>query len=346
MSNTKSLKRVVLLLLSVFFLLLLIGGGLGAYFLFTPNFTPQETSYIYIYPDKDFENVCIQLEDSANCKNIKTFREVAKYLKYPEKMRTGRYAVKPGMNNLDLIRDLRNGNQVPVRVTFNNIRIKDELAVRLSEQLMIQSNDLLDLMNDDAYSESLGFTTQTIKAMFIPNTYEIYWNVSAEQFMQRMKREYDSFWTASRRDKADKIGISPVQVSILASIVEEESAVLDEYPIIAGLYINRLHKSIPLQADPTVKYALGNFAIQRVLYEHLKIDSPYNTYLHAGLPPGPIRIPSIRGIDAVLNYKKHNFLYMCAKEDLSGRHNFAVTLAEHNRNANRYRAALNQLGIR
>lgn len=346
MSNTKSIKRVVLLVLSVFFLLLLIGGGIGAYFLFIPNFTPQQTSYIYIYPDKDFENVCIQLEDSANCKNIMTFKEVAKYLKYPEKMRTGRYAVKPGMNNLDLIRDLRNGNQVPVRVTFNNIRIKDELAVRLSEQLMIQSNDLLDLMNDNAYIESLGFTTQTIKAMFIPNTYEIYWNVSAEQFMQRMKREYDSFWTASRRDKADKIGISPVQVSILASIVEEESAVLDEYPIIAGLYINRLHKGIPLQADPTVKYALGNFAIQRVLYEHLKIDSPYNTYLHVGLPPGPIRIPSIRGIDAVLNYKKHNFLYMCAKEDLSGRHNFAVTLAEHNRNANRYRAALNQLGIR
>lgn len=346
MSNTKSLKRVVLLVLSVFFLLLLIGGGIGAYFLFIPNFTPQQTSYIYIYPDKDFDNVCIQLEDSANCKNIMTFKEVAKYLKYPEKMRTGRYAVKPGMNNLDLIRDLRNGNQVPVRVTFNNIRIKDELAVRLSEQLMIQSNDLLDIMNDNAYIESLGFTPQTIKAMFIPNTYEIYWNVSAEQFMQRIKREYDSFWTASRRDKADKIGISPVQVSILASIVEEESAVADEYPIIAGLYINRLHKGIPLQADPTVKYALGNFAIQRVLYEHLKIDSPYNTYLNEGLPPGPIRIPSIRGIDAVLNYKKHNFLYMCAKEDLSGRHNFAVTLAEHNRNANRYRAALNQLGIR
>lgn len=346
MSNTKSLKRVVLLVLSVFFLLLLIGGGIGAYFLFIPNFTPQQTSYIYIYPDKDFENVCVQLEDSANCKNITTFKEVAKYLKYPEKMRTGRYAVKPGMNNLDLIRDLRNGNQVPVRVTFNNIRIKDELAVRLSEQLMIQSNDLLDIMNDNAYVESLGFTPQTIKAMFIPNTYEIYWNVSAEQFMQRMKREYDSFWTASRRDKADKIGISPVQVSILASIVEEESAVADEYPIIAGLYINRLHKGIPLQADPTVKYALGNFAIQRVLFEHLKIDSPYNTYLNEGLPPGPIRIPSIRGIDAVLNYKKHNFLYMCAKEDLSGRHNFAVTLAEHNRNANRYRAALNQLGIR
>lgn len=346
MSNTKSIKRIVLLLFSVLFIFLLIGGGIGAYYLLMPNFTPQETSYIYIYPDKDFGNLCLQLEDSAKCKNINTFKEVAKYLKYPEKMRTGRYAVEPGMNNLDLIRNLRNGNQEPVRVTFNNVRIKDELADRLSEQLMIQSHELLDLMNDDVYCESLGFAPHTIKAMFIPNTYEVYWNMSAENFMQRMKREYDAFWNESRRDKAGKIGISPIEVSVLASIVEEESAVVEEYPIIAGLYINRLYKSIPLQADPTVKYALGNFAIQRVLNEHLRIDSPYNTYLHAGLPPGPIRVPSIKGIDAVLNYGKHNYLYMCAKEDFSGRHNFAVTLAEHNRNANRYRAALNQLGIR
>lgn len=346
MSNTKSLKRIILLLFSVLFIFLLIGGGIGASYLFIPNFTSQETSYIYIYPDKDFSNLCLQLEDSAKCKNINTFKEVAKYLKYPEKMRTGRYAVEPGMNNLDLIRNLRNGNQVPVRVTFNNVRIKDELADRLGEQLMIQSHELLDLMNDGTYCESLGFAPHTIKAMFIPNTYEVYWNMSAENFMQRMKREYDTFWNESRRDKAGKIGISPVEVSVLASIVEEESAVVEEYPIIAGLYINRLHKGIPLQADPTVKYALGNFAIQRVLNEHLKIDSPYNTYLHTGLPPGPIRIPSIKGIDAVLNYQKHNYLYMCAKEDFSGRHNFAVTLTEHNRNANRYRAALNQLGIR
>ncbi|MDR2918284.1 MAG: endolytic transglycosylase MltG [Tannerella sp.] len=346
MSNTKSLKRIALLLFSVFLIIFLIGGGISAYFLFKPNFAPQKTSYIYIYPDKDFSNLCLQLEYSANCKNIKTFKEVAKYLKYPEKMRTGRYAVEPGMNNLDLMRSLRNGNQVPVRVTFNNVRIKEDLADRLSEQIMIQSHELLDWMNDNALCESLGFEPHTIKAMFIPNTYEVYWNISAESFMQRMKREYNTFWNESRQYKASKIGISPVEVSILASIVEEESAVVEEYPIIAGLYINRLHKGIPLQADPTVKYALGDFAIQRVLNEHLKIDSPYNTYLHAGLPPGPIRIPSIKGIDAVLNYRQHNYLYMCAKEDFSGRHNFAVTLADHNRNANRYRAALNQLGIR
>lgn len=346
MNKSKSSKRPVLIFFFVLFTLCLIGGGIGAYFLFGPNFTSQKTTYVYIYPDKNFDQLCAQLQDSAGCRDIATFRQVAGFLKYPEAMRTGRYAVEPGMSNLDLLRNLRRGNQVPVRITFNSIRIKEDLAKRLSEQLMINQDELLSLMNDVAYCESIGFTPQTVKAMFIPNTYEIYWNVSAEKLMQRMKREYVSFWTELRRNKADRIGISPVEVAILASIVEEESAVVEEYQTIAGLYINRLYKGIPLQADPTIKYALGDFTLQRVLNEHLKVDSPYNTYLNEGLPPGPIRIPSIVTIDAVLNYKKHNYIYMCAKEDFSGRHNFAVTLADHNRNANRYRAALNQLGIR
>jgi UPF0755 protein len=182
--------------------------------------------------------------------------------------------------------------------------------------------------------------------MFIPNTYEVYWNISAEKLIERMKREYDAFWTEERRNQAQKARLTPLDVSILASIIEEESAMTDEYPTIAGLYINRLHRGIPLQADPTVKYALGDFAIQRILYEHLQIDSPYNTYLYTGLPPAPLRIPSLKGLESVLNYLKHNYLYMCAKEDFSGRHNFAVTLSEHNRNADRYRAELNRRGIR
>ena len=192
----------------------------------------------------------------------------------------------------------------------------------------------------------MGFTSQTIPAMFIPNTYEMYWNISAGKLMQRMKREYTAFWTETRRSRAEKAGISPVEAAILASIVEEESAATEEYSIIAGLYINRLHRGMPLQADPTVKFALGNFTLHRILHEHLNVDSPYNTYLYSGLPPGPIRIPSIAGVDAVLNYSKHHYLYMCAKEDFSGKHNFAASLAEHNRNAGRYQAALNRLGIR
>jgi len=338
--------RTVLIVFPVIFAILLTGGGCGAYFLFSPNFMPEKTGFIYIYPEKDFRLLCRQLEDSAHCRNMTSFRRIAGILKYPEHMKTGRYTIRPKMNNYDLLNSLRRGHQELVKVTFNNIRLKEELADRLAAQLMMDSRELTALLDDDACCDSMGFTPRTIQAMFIPNTYEVYWNISAEKLVQRMKREYDSFWTETRRNKAAKIGLSPVEVATLASIVEEESAVADEYPVIAGLYINRLHRGIPLQADPTVKYAVGDFTLSRILYEHLDVDSPYNTYLYGGLPPGPIRIPSITGLDAVLNCRKHNYLYMCAREDFSGRHNFAVTLSEHNRNANRYRTELNRLRIR
>ena len=342
----KLINRSLIIIFFLFLMLCITGGGFGYYYFLYSNFAAQKTTYIYIYNDKDFEHLCRQLEDSANCLNINSFKEVAKVLKYPSAMRTGRYAVQPGTNNYDLLKILRNGQQEPVRITFNNIRLKEDLTVRLSEQLMITNQDISALLNDASYCESLGFTTVTIKTMFLPNTYEVYWNISAERLMERMKREYDTFWTEDRLDQARRIGLSPVEVSILASIVEEESAMSDEYSIIAGLYINRLHRGIRLQADPTVKYALGDFAIQRLLTRHTEIDSPYNTYLYSGLPPGPLRIPSMIGLESVLNYRKHNYLYMCAKEDFSGRHNFAVTLSEHNRNAERYRAELNRRGIR
>ena len=348
MQITNKLKKRYLFITITILLIALcaICGGVGYYFFLYPNFAPSKTSYIYIYPNDDFEYVCKQLEDSANCTNIHAFAAVAKILKYPENIKTGHYAIKSGTNNYDLLISLRRGQQEPVRITFNNIRQKEDLTNRLSEQLMITNQELNSLLDDESYCESFGFTPNTIKAMFIPNTYEVYWNISAEKLIERMKREYDNFWTESRRNQAQNIRLTPLEVSILASIIEEESAVTDEYPTIAGLYINRLHRGIPLQADPTVKYALGDFAIQRILNEHLKIDSPYNTYLYTGLPPGLLRIPSLKGLESVLNYQKHNYLYMCAKEDFSGRHNFAVTLAEHNRNADRYRAELNRRGIR
>ena len=223
--------------------------------------------------------------------------------------------------------------------------MKTDLAERLERQLMLSGDDLLRLLDDSAYCASLGFTPETILTLFIPNTYEVYWNLSAEKLMQRMKREYDAFWTPARLSKAKAVGLTPIEVAVLASIVEEETAAADEYPVVAGLYINRLRRGIPLQADPTVKFAVGDFTLRRILFEHLKVDSPYNTYKHTGLPPGPLRVPSTRSIDAVLNYMKHNYLYMCAKEDFSGRHNFARTLAEHNRNARRYQAELNRRGF-
>lgn len=336
----------MLTLIAVF--LLLVGGiGVWAYRLaWAPNFYPKGTVYVYVDGKKDFEDLCRQLRDSAGCKNLGGFGRLSGWLGYPSEMRTGRYAVKPGMSNLALLNDLRRGHQVASRVTFNNIRFKKDLAERIGEQLMFGKDELLALLNDSAYCDSLGFTPETIDALFIPNTYEIYWNTSADKFLHRMKREYDAYWTPERLKKAQDIGFTPVEVSILASIVEEETAAGDEYPIVAGLYINRLHAGIPLQADPTVKFAVGDFSLRRILFEHLEVDSPYNTYKHAGLPPGPLRVPSVRGLNSVLNHTKHKYLYMCAKEDFSGRHNFAVTLAEHNRNANRYRAELNRRQIR
>lgn len=347
MNKKKQSKRNIIAGILLFFVLLIAGVGVWGYRLaWAPNFMPQETVYIYIGKDKSFTDLCRQLQDSADCSRIGSFKQLAGMLRYQANIRTGRYAVSPGMSNLQLLNDLRRGHQVATRLTFNNIRFKEDLAERLDEQLMLDKDELLSLLNDSAYCDSLGFTTETITSLFIPNTYEVYWNIPADKLMQRMKREYIAFWTDARLEKAKAIGLTPAEVATLASIVEEETAASDEYPIVAGLYLNRLHRGIPLQADPTVKFAVGDFTLQRILFEHLEVDSPYNTYKHAGLPPGPLRIPTIKGMDSVLNYMKHNYLYMCAKEDFSGRHNFAATLAEHNRNANRYRAELNRRKIR
>lgn len=211
---------------------------------------------------------------------------------------------------------------------------------------MLDSATVASALTDSLTCARLGYTPQTIACLFIPNTYEVYWDMTLDQFLARMTKEKDRFWNDERRQKAKDIGLTPEEVVTLASIVDEETAKNDEKPIIAGLYMNRLKRGMLLQADPTVKYAVGDFTLQRILYRHLEVDSPYNTYKYAGLPPGPLRIPSIRAIDGVLNYTHHNYLYMCAKEDLSGRHNFARTLAEHSRNAQRYQSALNRLHIR
>lgn len=339
-------RTLILAIVSIIVVILAAIGWWGYRLVWAPNFNVAEKTYIYVDEKKDFADLCRQLQDSAYCLHPGTFKQLADLLGYPARMRTGRYAVKPGMNNLALLGNLRRGHQTATRITFNNIRLKEELAERLSSQLMLEKNDLLQLLNDTTYCDSLGFTPETVATLFIPNTYEVYWNIPAEHLIRRMKKEYNAFWTDKRLAKAKAIGLTPVEVAILASIVEEETAAPDEFPIVAGLYLNRLHRGIPLQADPTVKFAVGDFTLQRILFQHLDIDSPYNTYKYAGLPPGPLRIPSIRGLDAVLDYMHHNYLYMCAKEDFSGRHNFAATLAEHNRNANRYRAELNRRKIR
>jgi UPF0755 protein len=219
------------------------------------------------------------------------------------------------------------------------------LAGALSKRLMLDSATIACTLIDSAYCAKLGYNTQTIPAMFVPNTYEVYWNISIDKLLERMKKEHTVFWNYERMHKAEAIGLTPDEVCTLASIIDEETANNAEKPMIAGMYLNRLNEGMPLQADPTVKFALGDFAIKRIRHGMLTTDSPYNTYMYEGLPPGPIKVASIKGIDAVLNRVSHHYLYMCAKEDFSGTHNFAVTYKEHLQNAARYSKALNERGI-
>jgi UPF0755 protein len=345
MANSK--KKRLKIFTFIFGLLILIAVIIG-YYIRNTAFKPielEETVYIYIEPSTKYDEVVDQIKKQVNLPSEKFFKIISEKMKYPETIKTGRYAIRDGMTIPEIIRMLRSGNQSAVKLTFNNMRTNENLAGRISNQLMLDSVELLNVLKDETKLEVLGFDTNTIAAMFIPNTYEVYWDTSIDNLMNRMKKEYTSFWNESRKDKAKEIGLSPIEVSILASIVEEEATYSDEYSIVAGLYLNRLKRGQRLEADPTIKFALNDFSLRRILYKHLEVESPYNTYRNEGLPPGPIRIPSIKGIDATLSPQDHKYLFMCAKEDLSGRHNFATTHAEHLRNAARYQRALNERKI-
>ncbi|MGI6074700.1 MAG: endolytic transglycosylase MltG [Fermentimonas sp.] len=304
-----------------------------------------DTEYIYIGEEDGYDDVVEQLKAVGAMPNETIFNIIAKRMKYPERVKTGRYAIDDGMTMPEIIRNLRSGNQSPVKLTFNNIRTMESLAGRLSKQLMMDSLSLLTQLNDTALMAKYGFNEQTFCSMFIPNTYEVYWDTPIENLLDRMKKEYDTFWNDNRLAKAKSIGLTPVEVSTLASIVEEEATFEDEYPIVARLYLNRINRGMRLEADPTVKFAVGDPTLRRILFKHLEVESPYNTYKIDGLPPGPIRIPGPQSIDATLSPATHNYLFMCAKADLSGRHNFSTTHAEHARNAAAYQRALNERGI-
>jgi UPF0755 protein len=278
-------------------------------------------------------------------KNKTTFEWVADRKKYERHVNPGRYKIRNRMSNNDLVNMLRAGLQEPTSLVINNVRTPEDLAVKVAEQIEPDTAAIMNLFRDKAYIESLGFNGYTILGMFIPDTYECWWNISARGFFERMKKESNRFWNLERSYKADRIKLTPNEVITLASIIENETSKTEEFRRIAGVYLNRLDKGIKLQADPTVKFALGNFGIKRVLKKHTEIDSPYNTYRYYGLPPGPICMPSVRAIDAVLNYEKHDYIYFCAKEDFSGTHNFARTLEQHNRNARLYQKALNRQRI-
>lgn len=344
-SKSVEKRRRRWLLPVVIALLLTLFVGIYLYHLIFAPFTLSQTTYLFIDREMDYEAVVQQIKDKSGLPSEGMFRLLAEKMNYPNHVKSGRYAIENGMTVPGLIRQLRSGIQTPIHLTFNNIRTAEELAGGLSRQLLIDSLSLLQTFNDSATAAAYGFNSHTFLAMFIPNTYQVYWDTDAAHLVRRMNREYKAFWNDGRRGKAMAIGLTPVEIAILASIVEEEATFADEYATIAGLYLNRLKKGMPLQADPTVKFAVGDFSLRRILFRHLEVESPYNTYQHTGLPPGPIRIPSIRAIDATLSPQQHHYLFMCAKEDLSGRHNFATTNAQHERNAAAYRQALNQRGI-
>jgi UPF0755 protein len=336
-------KIIIALLLAI----LVVGGYFGLKFYnvyFAPNTTGKE-KYLYVRTGFSKEDLIKELNYKDILKNVGTFSQAAEKMALGKSLKPGRYRVEKGMNNRTLINMLKAGNQEPVKLKFQNIRKKENFAGYLSRNLEPDSLKFLSILDSAALLEKYGFDQDNSYVMFIPNTYEMYWNTSASEFFDKMHAEYKKFWNQERKAKAASLNLSPIEVSILASIVDAEALFDKEMPIIAGLYLNRLNKGILLQADPTVIYGNGDFTVKRVTNALLRVESRYNTYKFAGLPPGPIMMPSINAIDAVLNKDDNNYIYMCAKEDFSGYHNFAVTVQEHERNAKKYRDALNKRNI-
>lgn len=321
-------------------------AAMGYYYFFTTFSSQQETQYVYIDGDDTADSVYAKLKPLASDGALTGFRTLSRHYDYANHIRTGRYAINPGENTLNTFRMMRNGRQVPIMLTIPECRTMEQMAARLSQKLMIDSTTVIQALTDSRFCHKLGYDTLTIACAFVPNTYEVYWNTGIERLMERMVTEHDRFWNPERMQKARLIRLTPNEVSTLASIIDEETANNAEKPMIAGMYLNRLKIGMPLQADPTVKFALKDFALKRIYHIHLNVNSPYNTYTNTGLPPGPIKVASIQGIDAVLNHIDHTYLYMCAKEDFSGTHNFATTYLEHLKNAARYSDALNRRGIK
>ena len=328
-------------------LAILVGGYFTLNFyrtFFAPNFTGNE-KYLYIKTGSNLDVLINELERKGLVNNIGSFKDAATKMKLSESLKPGRYLLKKAMTNRAVVNMIKAGNQDPIKLKVHNLRTKQNFAAFLAKNLEADSTQFVNVLDSSDLITKYGFSQDNIYTMFIPNTYNVYWNVAPVDFFKRMKNEYDTFWTTARKQKAASLNLTPIQVTILASIVDGEALYDKEMPIIAGLYLNRLNKGQLLQADPTVIFANGDFTVKRVTNKLLQTPSLYNTYKYAGLPPGPIMMPSISAIDAVLNRDKNNYIYMCAKEDFSGYHNFSATQEEHNANARKYREALNKRKI-
>lgn len=351
-SNASSKKKrryskVLLFTILILLFILTIAGWLGHAIFMEPNiYTGSETEvYIQIPTDSNFETVKEELYTKGTIIHRRNFEIVSKIQKYPASVKPGRYKLTRDMGNWQIIRLLKSGNQVPINVIFNNMRTPEQLAGRIATQIEADSTSIINLINDAKFLDSMGVTHNSIYTILIPNTYEFYWNTSAREFLTRMKKESNKFWSGKRDSLLETLNMTRLEVITLASIVDKETNKNDEKARVAGVYMNRLKKGWMLEADPTLVFAHGDFNIKRVLNIHKEIDSPYNTYRNSGLPPGPICLPSISSIDAVLNYENHEYMFFCASDDFSGYHSFARTIEQHAINANRYRAALNRRQI-
>lgn len=346
MTAKKKWKKILV----IAFLVLAIPAAFGAYWFWKIYYRPgthagDDKGIFYVHTGTTYDQLVDDLESKRLIDSRKDFEWTAQLKKF-DKPKAGRYRIREGMTYRELINMFAAGLQEPVMITFNTVRTKQDLARQVGRYLETDSLELITLLEDESFTAKYGFTGETFLTMFIPDTYEFYWNTTAEDFFARMAGEYKKFWTEDRKRKAQDVGLTQSEVSILASIVESEQRThVEERPIIAGLYLNRLKKRMKLESDPTVIYAIGDFTINRVLSDDLKYESPYNTYLHEGLPPGPILLPEKASIDAVLNHDENDYIFMCAEYG-TGLHNFTADYDEHCKNAREFRKALDKAGIK
>jgi UPF0755 protein len=337
----KLFKSILIIIISGVILLSLF----GLYVYQSPALKISKKQFVYIDSSDNIQTISKKLESNYGLKFPFIFEAISHKINLNRWLKAGRYTVSPSMNLLELAKIFREGKMKTVNLVIRPLITLEKFAALCGDKLEGDSADYYKILTDTAFCKSIGFTKETIYALILPDTYNVYWHNNGEELLSKLLVEYIQYWVIERKVKAEAIGLTPIEVSILASIVSKETNKNDEMPMVAGMYLNRLRIGMPLQADPTIKFALNQPGLKRVLKVHLSVQSPYNTYLNKGLPPGPICVPSKQSIDAVLNAEKHNYLYMCAKEDFSGYHNFANDYNLHLQNAFRYQKALNQKGI-
>lgn len=342
--KNKALRRLVAVLFVGFLVIVIMSGGI---LISARCGSVRHEAVLYLPHGTTYAALMDSLETGHRLRHKVAFEKYAKHIGLDKNVKPGRYELKSGMSYVDLARMFKLGLQTPINITFNNIRTPEQLAGKLAPQIEADSTEIITAFNNPKVQHYAGVQSlEQLFGMMLPNTYQVYWTITPEEFVGRMKREYDRYWTPGRVAQAEALGLTRNEVTTLASIVYEETAQVEEMPVIAGVYLNRLKIDMPLQADPTIRYAMKDYNIKRVTNDMLKIDSPYNTYTHKGLPPTPVCMPSMAAIDAVLNFTKSDYLYFCAREDLSGYHNFTASYKEHLANAKRYAHALDSLNIK